>query len=111
MKQQITDRIAEPVARLRVFYLGRELKTNGRSLQKLGIVEHFDVRVLHVVVVKGQPPAVVDLACVPKPAARPKSAAASRNSNNEVVLLLDSDSDDDGLQILERAPKRSRGAP
>ena len=115
-----------PVSQQRIFHLGRELKTAGRSLETLG-VGRLGITILHVHAVPSKAAAsshnkngaAVAVMEAPKPAARAsaagrrqrqqqqqhtKSAASAAARNNRIVDLAgDSDSDDDCVIVEERA--------
>jgi len=103
-----------PPSSIRVFYLGRELKTNGRTLTKLGVATDFDVRVLHVVI----PPSNQSQRVKTRTAVPPRQKRTG-DARKEIVLLDDDDDnnnddnekDDDEVVIVDPPPKRSRRVP
>jgi len=86
----------------RLFFLGRELKTNGRSLERLG-VGNFGIRVVHVH--SSVPQSPNRSSPVQETSVAHKKQPASQPS---VVDLADDSDDDDDCIIVEEAPSKRR---
>lgn len=98
----------------RIFHLGRELKTGGRSLAKLG-VGRFRVYMVHLAIPREhrQPPTAVAASAAAakeretstsKSNNKRNSSGSSHNSSEDIHI----DDDDDVVEIVE--PKRRRVA-
>jgi hypothetical protein len=93
--------ISQDNSNQRIFHLGRELKSSGRTLEKLGI-GRFRNMILHLHLA---PPKVIAV----QPAQqqlRVAAAAASMKRSSQVIDLLDDsddgdDGDDDDVAIVE----------
>ena len=119
-----------PVSQQRIFHLGRELKTAGRSLETLG-VGRLGITILHVHAVPSKAAAsshnkkraAVAVMEAPKPAARASAAAVGRRQrqqraksapsvaagNSHIVDLAgDSSDSDDEIVVVEGRATMSR---
>ena len=123
---QSTDLGKIPVDRQRIFHLGRELKTAGRSLEALG-VGRLGATVLHVHAVptaskatRGSQNAQPQESCAAPPPAqqrqrqaapivqrqRPKTRGITIPVEEVVDLADDSDSDDDDCVVVDEVATR-----
>lgn len=120
---QLKDAISEspkfgPLDRTqqRIFHLGREIKSGGRSLGNIGIGKFKNFTVL-LYVKKNAPTSATNSTTTSNKKSkqnhnntRKSRAKRSKPEEKAVVELLDSDSDDDSeIQVIENpAPKRRR---
>ena len=97
-----------PVQHQRLFYLGREMKTAGRSLEALG-VGRFGVHIIHVHNKRPrknqQQQQVIEVASSPT-SNTPKKK--TKQQVMEVVDLADSDDEEEDGKVLAVAPQRKR---
>eukprot|EP00566_Odontella_aurita_P027674 CAMPEP_0113556118 /NCGR_PEP_ID=MMETSP0015_2-20120614/17085_1 /TAXON_ID=2838 /ORGANISM="Odontella" /LENGTH=157 /DNA_ID=CAMNT_0000457451 /DNA_START=271 /DNA_END=744 /DNA_ORIENTATION=+ /assembly_acc=CAM_ASM_000160 len=117
LKDEISRTSLGPIERehQRLFHLGREMKSGGRSLGALGLGKHNNFLVhLHSTKPKTlelssdeDDDAIVVEGTVPGGSGEKRSYAArplQRGQSADVVNLLEDDSDDDDIAIVETVP-------
>lgn len=90
----------------RIFYLGRELKSAGRTLLKLGLGQKYNNHVLHVHITPASSSSTRDSSASSGSKRRRAPVAASLKSDataGGVIDLLD-DSDEEATTLLENNP-------
>ena len=106
LKERVHESLHIPRRQQRLFFMGRELKTPGRTLAQMGI-GNFRNFIIHVHCTKPIPKSTtVAKSTHQLPTAR-RSAQTNRNSNappapqqQQEIIDLDDDDDDDDVQVV-----------
>jgi len=103
LKSRIEENMSTKVNEQRLFYMGREIKTGGRTLDSIGIGKHSWH--IHLFSTGKKPPSKA------KAAAAAKKSAATKKRIAEEVICLDSSDEDAPTPKKAKAKKNKRGSP